>query len=654
MLKILRVACFLIISINMALADQQQDAFDQASNDYRNISSNTISSGDLNNQVDPNDYAEDYTDNPEETKYYSDDAALERDGYALSESDPNTKATKDKYSGNALDGLVNPNSPGMQNASNIMQYSYEYSHGISTDKFDCENGKSCRWTTEPKSCEISEDFSTTCTHKPVVEQYYENISNCSHYVISGTTITTVLGADSNGNCQSSIASWTRQGYNSSINLSGSANLTLPKNIENASIVLFASMTKYHGNTSYGISENISSIGTIHLSDNRRAGYTQNYQLLPTNSTDTTYLTSLSGGWATGQGGNNLLYGTFIQYPQRQPQVRVTGWQTSCPFDDMSQCSQTSEVCVAGAETRYFNGIPLYLDCWEYQKTMNCSSGYINTCDQMDQCDPTGQSCLITINGTCTRYQRNYACPLHVCDGKDLTCGSLTNDIEFNDPSPEASLEDFYDAVGSLAAVSAVGNTIKNQDTLEPNIFPGEAQSCGKAGANLYDCCDSGSNIFMHCSEEDQALKKARDKGITIYVGEYCDIPILSIDGTPIGCRVYRKSFCVFPSELDRIVQEQGRQDQLGIGFGEAEHPDCRGMSIEEFEQLDLSTMDFSEIDDSLTISSPDETTLTDQVNDQYNNSDNPPDFNNDDLDQKDKREQPVDDSSIDEYAGKNV
>jgi conjugal transfer mating pair stabilization protein TraN len=55
-------------------------------------------------------------------------------------------------------------------------------------------------------------------------------------------------------------------------------------------------------------------------------------------------------------------------------------------------------------------------------------------------------------------------------------------------------------------------------------------------------------------------------------------------------------YCVFPSKIARIVQVEGRRNQLGIGFGvvgdDYAHPDCRGITPEELSKLDFGKMDF--------------------------------------------------------------
>ena len=48
-------------------------------------------------------------------------------------------------------------------------------------------------------------------------------------------------------------------------------------------------------------------------------------------------------------------------------------------------------------------------------------------------------------------------------------------------------------------------------------------------------------------------------------------------------------------KLSRIIEEQGRRDQLGIGFGSAETPNCKGMTPEQLQAIDYDKIDFSDL-----------------------------------------------------------
>ena len=56
----------------------------------------------------------------------------------------------------------------------------------------------------------------------------------------------------------------------------------------------------------------------------------------------------------------------------------------------------------------------------------------------------------------------------------------------------------------------------------------------------------------------------------------------------------KTSFCCFGSKLLKAFQEQGRA-QIGMGWGDAEHPLCRGFTIEEIQRIDFSKLDLREV-----------------------------------------------------------
>nr|MDQ6121391.1 conjugal transfer protein TraN [Klebsiella pneumoniae subsp. pneumoniae] len=51
----------------------------------------------------------------------------------------------------------------------------------------------------------------------------------------------------------------------------------------------------------------------------------------------------------------------------------------------------------------------------------------------------------------------------------------------------------------------------------------------------------------------------------------------------------KRSYCQFDSKLAQIVQQQGRNGQLHIGFGGASSPDCRGITVAELQGLILTS-----------------------------------------------------------------
>ena len=119
--------------------------------------------------------------------------------------------------------------------------------------------------------------------------------------------------------------------------------------------------------------------------------------------------------------------------------------------------------------------------------------------------------------------------------------------------------------------------------------------CNKSIADevMYDCCFSYSGLakelgLSHCNADEIALAEMRENGLCHYVGSY--------DGK--FCDLWKSRdehvFCCFGTKLARILQENAR-GQLGLGWDEPKHANCRGLTIDEIAHLDFSKMDFSEL-----------------------------------------------------------
>ncbi len=127
-----------------------------------------------------------------------------------------------------------------------------------------------------------------------------------------------------------------------------------------------------------------------------------------------------------------------------------------------------------------------------------------------------------------------------------------------------------------------------------SIFKGKSLECSKniAGSITKDCCGVSADGFsegkiLKCEEEELEIEKAKEVGRATEIGEYCHNNVIGV------CTSYHKTYCLFKSKWARIIQEAARS-QLGITFGTPEHPNCRGLTLKEFQMLDLSKIDFSE------------------------------------------------------------
>ena len=263
----------------------------------------------------------------------------------------------------------------------------------------------------------------------------------------------------------------------------------------------------------------------------------------------------------------------------------------------ASCAQQTEVCTAPNETRVINGLSVTRACWEWERTYQCQGvAPANDCSALEarpECTFDHDECLSTdANGACNVYDRWFKCttpasgppppPAYVCAG-DLYCinGECTS------VSREASTE-FKDAV---VAMNVMGELRDGFDPNELKIFSGENLKCTKKIFGLSNCC-SGKGVPLLtpwlCNSQDRDVDKKDDAGLCHYVGTYCSDKILGV------CVTRKQSYCCYGSKLVRILNEQGKA-QLGMQWGTPKTPDCEGFLIAQFQQLDLSRMDFSEV-----------------------------------------------------------
>jgi len=150
-------------------------------------------------------------------------------------------------------------------------------------------------------------------------------------------------------------------------------------------------------------------------------------------------------------------------------------------------------------------------------------------------------------------------------------------------------DDMHEGIGQLGTLAGTAEEVNHLQGSSniPSIFKGTYQECEKYMLGLRDCCtDSGAlDWLIHCPWQLQNLQQAKLEHRAVYLGHY--------KRHRLGTTHY--GYCVFPSKLAGIMQIQGRHMQLGIGFGNAKYPDCRGLTAHELSQLDFRRLDISEL-----------------------------------------------------------
>lgn len=300
------------------------------------------------------------------------------------------------------------------------------------------------------------------------------------------------------------------------------------------------------------------------------------------------------------------------------------WSEVCPFDK-AEGALTSSQCTEPGEERtiYVDGEPysLYSDCWAWRDTYLTQSASEGTCGAYlndPACTVSGRQCAYEQDGRCLHENLTYSCE-HKTTGTGVVCGGEFFCSDGSCAQAEAGKSQAFEkAVSSLAAVAAAGKDVAAAGEMNVRAFTGKAMFCKKFAAGFSNCCvDSGWGQDMglaSCSSDEQALGEAKSRRLTVEVGEFCSKKVLGV------CVEKKRGYCVFDSKLAQILQQQGRQWQLGVGFGSAESPDCRGITVEELQGIQFDNIDFSAFYDDLQNGTtiPEDGALLERVQQQIN------------------------------------
>ena len=301
-------------------------------------------------------------------------------------------------------------------------------------------------------------------------------------------------------------------------------------------------------------------------------------------------------------------------------VPSTSTPSSCP--DNPGGKLIGSVCTVGGGTRQtvVDGVTqtVHSDCWQYTDTYLVSEDTTGTCGALmsnPACTKSGETCAETVDGMCSHKNYTWQCQtVHTSAG--LLCGGdyfcKSGDC---DATNGAGDNGFDTAVAKLAGLASAAEDVRNENQLDVKAFSGTVTSCHKAFAGFSNCCkDSGWGQdagLSACNSDEMALGKAKAKKVTVSVGERCDHQVLG------ACVQKSQVYCVFGGKLARIIQEQGRRDQLGVGFGSGDSPNCRGITVPELQRIDFDRVNFADFYEDLMASQkiPDSAAMVKQAKD---------------------------------------
>lgn len=302
------------------------------------------------------------------------------------------------------------------------------------------------------------------------------------------------------------------------------------------------------------------------------------------------------------------------------------WTDSCPAD-MGDAVKMSEVCSDPGGTRSVTvggkAYSLYSDCWGYTTQWNVFEDDTNTCQAYidnPNCSEGTRTCTQKIGNLCVYSKLTYQCA-HTVKSTGYICGSefYCSDGSCSAMQAEQN-QNFEAAVSQLAALAVAGKDFAGMDPDSVTAFTGKAMACRKSAAGFSNCCKSGGwgqdAGLAQCNTEEKEIGTGKEKKLVVKVGSYCSKKVLGV------CLQQKEGYCVFDSKLARIVQEQGRRDQLGISFGSGSNPDCRGIRVAELQGIKFDHIDFSDFYDDLNsnIKLPDQDALNQRITSDIQNS----------------------------------
>ncbi|ELT3205602.1 type-F conjugative transfer system mating-pair stabilization protein TraN, partial [Salmonella enterica] len=315
--------------------------------------------------------------------------------------------------------------------------------------------------------------------------------------------------------------------------------------------------------------------------------------------------------------------TLVMQVKDREWIPRVEWVESCPFnkaDGVLKGTECSEP--GGTKTGVMEGKPWSLTeaCWAYRDKYVTQSADNGTCqayvDNPACTLATRQCAFYSGEGTCLHEYATYSCESKT-SGKVMICGGDVFCLDGEcDKAQSGKSNDFGEAVSQLAALAAAGKDVAALNGIDVRAFTGQAKFCKKAAAGYSNCCkDSGwgQDIGLaKCSSDEKALAKAKTNKLTVSVGEFCSKKVLGV------CLEKKRSYCQFDSKLAQIVQLQGRNGQLHISFGSSKHPDCRGITVDELQQIKFDQLDLTNFYEDLMNNQkiPDSGALTEKVKEQ--------------------------------------
>lgn len=547
-----------------------------------------------------------YTASPGEKKYYggvtaTGDGALKADGTTGWTTNEATKAVTDSFVNNPKEP-ISPDAPFIK-ASQDVQSRADTIIG-KTGQTQCEAQNISRSEFTNYTCERDLLVEQACTRTASITGHYEDTSETKQIVIQSQNIS--FASSEAGY----TGTWTAPVTGKVV--AATATYSWNKRLAFSNPNWFMRVT-----TPFGLISMDNDTGSLALSSGMQlkkgAGMVFSIRTRRNNPTTDSI-------WKHSNMRYSFTVTLQIEIPAKKWVPDVV-WNESCPFSKSEGTLKKTECIEPGStKTVVVDGVsyPVTQACWKYKDTYMTQAADNGTCKTYmnnPACTLASRACAFTAEdgSGCLHEYATYSCETRT-SGQVMICGGDTFCLDGDcERAQNGKNNDFAPVVSALAALAAAGKDVAAINSVNVRAFTGSAKFCKKFAAGFSNCCKDGGwgqDVGLaRCSSEEKALGKAKENKLTVSIGEFCSKKVLGV------CLEKKRSYCQFDSKLAQIVQQQGRNGQLHIGFGKASSPDCRGITQTELQQINFEALDFSNFFDDLQKNKkiPDNDTLTKRV-----------------------------------------
>ena len=553
----------LILFVNSSYAEDMQKIIDKTLAQQESLKNDSYQH--LKN-FNPNTTFDHYSSNPNQTQYYggitqSDSAKLNQDAQTSKTSTDAGNSITDSIHAHP-NFVITQNDPDISHSQFVQNNAESIVKGVTDHYINCQSPQVCKTTFQQKMCEEApQSISQACTKTLNIDviphettAHYTLVAHVrtSDHTYAGVVVNAITGGISFVGP-----------HDTSFQLDG----RLPGSLD-----------------CHGLQGSITQ-----FNDNRRGTHLDSIDF-PTCGNGMMLNFHLSSS-------NTINLAMKIDILSKKITYEIKDrWVENC--DGLLQepsCQFKSKICSQSKETRVFQGTSVTRDCWQEKYNYICHGGSGDgNCKtlQSQGCEQINSLCKEKNSNECTLYQQTYQCPIQSCSSSsNIACGDGSNYC-LDGNCVDHRYEQSKDFAKGVSALSAVADASKQFDPNSLTIFAGHSSECSEIPVGFSNCCTEtgwGQDVGLaNCPTQAKKLHEAREKGLAVKVGRYCS------GSDPFPCLEHSQVFCVFNSKLARIIQEQGRNGQLHIGFGSAKEPNCQGITPDQFKSINLSNIDFQD------------------------------------------------------------